>query len=167
MIVLGRVSEPYGVKGWVRIQPFGDDPLAWRQMQFWHLAVDENGIWQAYELLCCEARGAKLIAHFAGVDDRNAAEFLRGFLIAAPRDSLPATAEGEFYWADLLEMRVETLAAEPLGVVAGLLETGAHAVLRVEDTKGRERFLPFVSAIVHEVDAEKRLIRVDWAADWE
>lgn len=167
MIVLGRVTDPYGVKGWVRIQPFGDDPLTWRQMRFWHLAASEHDHWQAYELLRLDARNSGLIAHFAGVDDRNQAEALRGFLIGAPRGNLPTTEEGEFYWADLLGMRVETLTAESLGVVTSLLETGAHDVLQVLDTTGRERLLPFVSAIVREVNPEERLIRVDWSADWE
>lgn len=167
MIVLGRVTEPYGVKGWVRIQPFGDDPQSWRQMRFWHLAADEDANWQAYELLQVDARNDTLIAHFAGVEDRNAAEALHGFLVAAPRENLPETEEGEFYWADLLGMAVETLAEEPLGEVVGLLETGAHDVLRVVDSAGRERLLPFVAAIVHEVDSEKRRIRVDWSAEWD
>jgi len=167
MIVLGRVGEPYGIKGWVRIQPFGDDPLSWRKIPEWYLAAAEDGDWQAYQLLKLETHGNGLVAHLAGVDDRDAAESLRGFLLAAPREALPATAKDEFYWADLLGMRVETLAAEELGTVAGLLETGAHDVLRVEDGAGQERLLPFVSAIVREVDPEKRLIRVDWSPDWE
>ncbi|MCL2075200.1 MAG: ribosome maturation factor RimM [Betaproteobacteria bacterium] len=167
MIILGRVGEPYGVKGWVRIQPFGDDPFAWRQIKFWHLAADENSVWRPYELLSLEARGDKLVAHFAGADDRNAAENLSGFLIGAPRESLPATQKGEFYWADLLGLRVETLTEESLGVVVGLMATGAHDVLRVEDADGRKRLLPFVEAIAREVDLEGRLIRVDWSADWE
>jgi len=167
MIILGRVREPYGIKGWLRIQPFGDDPLGWRQMRFWHLAADENADWQVYELLDCEARKDTLVAHFAGIDDRNAAEKLGGFLVAAPRENLPKPDDGEFYWADLLGMTVETLAAEPLGSVAGLLETGAHDVLRVTDNAGHERLLPFVAAIVREVDVDARRIRVDWSAGWE
>jgi 16S rRNA processing protein RimM len=50
--------------------------------------------------------------------------------------------------------------------VSGLIETSANAVLRVVDGDGKERLLPFVAAIVLDVDLAARCIRVDWEADW-
>jgi 16S rRNA processing protein RimM len=63
--------------------------------------------------------------------DRTAAEALKGFLVGAPRAALPKTEEDEFYWADLVGLEVVNAADERLGKVAGLIETGANAVLRV------------------------------------
>jgi 16S rRNA processing protein RimM len=172
MIVLGRIGEPYGIKGWIRIQPFGDDPLAWRKMSWWHLAANEQAPWQAFRLTDYKAHGKYLIAQFAEIGSRAAAEKLAGHLIGAPREDLPPTAENEFYWADLIGMQVETFSSQPLGKVTGLLETGAHTVLRVQahtddNDEARERLLPFVATVVAEVDQQTRKIQVDWDPAWD
>ena len=43
MIVLGRIVAPFGVQGWVRVHPFGDDPLSWKKMPQWWLGTDPDG----------------------------------------------------------------------------------------------------------------------------
>ncbi len=166
IVVLGRIVAPYGVKGWVRVHPFGDDPLSWREMPVWWLAPAETGAWQEYELLSFKAHGDGLVAAFAGVEDRNGAEALKGWWIGAPREALPQPEENEFYWADLVGMVVVNGADEVLGTVQGLIETGANDVLRVVDADGTERLLPFVDAVVRDVDAGSRRIRVEWGLDW-
>ncbi|MBI3140974.1 MAG: ribosome maturation factor RimM [Rhodocyclales bacterium] len=164
MIVLGRITAPFGVLGWVKVHPFGDDPDAWKGMPRWWLGADGN--WQAYELRECAAHGKGLIARFEGIGDRGAAEQLAGLYVGAPREALPETGESEFYWADLVGLDVVNLAEESLGKVAGLLSAGAHEVLRVRDEQDNERLLPFVAAIVKEVDLAGRKIHVDWGRDW-
>ena len=168
MIVLGRITAPFGVRGWVKIQPFGDDPDSWMRMPSWWLGADEKAAdegWQAHEIKDCTPHGKGLVAHFDGIDDRNAAEKLIGLYVGAPREALPTTAGDEFYWADLVGLEVVNLADERLGHVADLLSGGAHEVLRVR-TGDKERLLPFVAAVVKEVDLAGRKIRVDWASDW-
>ena len=81
-----------------------------------------------------------------------------------PRAALPAAAPGEYYWTDLLGLRVENERAQELGVVARMMETGANAVLVVEGD--RERLIPFISDVVRRVDLESRSIVVDWDADY-
>lgn len=168
MIVLGRIVAPFGVKGWVRIAPGGDDPESWAEMPTWWIGRDENAAddeWRAVPVLECRAHGSGLIACLEGVDDRDAAEALKGCLVAAPRESLPDPGDDTWYWADLIGLDVVNLADEPLGKVSGLLTTGAHDVLRVVDADG-ERLIPFVAEYAKEVDAEHGRIRVDWQKDW-
>lgn len=164
MVVLGRVVAPFGVRGWVKVHPFGDEPEAWREMPRWWLGVDAQGIdWQAYELKGWRQHGSGWVAKFAGVDDRIGAEALDGRYIAAPREALPGTAEDEWYWADLIGLEVVNEKGESLGRVTGLLETGANAVLVVRDEEV-ERLLPFVGQVVKNV-ADGR-VRVEWEKDW-
>jgi len=165
IVVLGRFADPYGVRGWIRLQPFGDDPLAWGRLPVWWIAR-EGEAWREVAPKGLKAHGDGLVAALEGVADRTAAEALKGFLLGAPRDCLPATGEDEFYWGDLLALDVENEAGERLGKVAGLIETGANDVLRVVADDGSERLLPFVSAVVRSVDREARRIRVDWGSDW-
>lgn len=174
LIVLGKITAPYGIQGWVRIHPYADDPLAWAALPQWWVAAEKGdgaaqaplAQWRSLKLQHCRWQGDGLVAQFEGVADRNAAEALQGLLVGAPREVLPATAEDEFYWADLVGLEVVNTREEKLGQVAGLIETGANDVLRVAGEDGEERLLPFVAAVVLAVDLDARCIRVAWEKDW-
>lgn len=168
MVVLGRITVPYGIKGWVKVHPFGDDPLAWQQMPVWWLADEPDGpegTWREMHLAEFRPHGKAWIAKFLGIDDRAAAEALSGRYVACPRESLPETALGEFYWADLIGLRVLTLSGISLGSVDQLMETGANSVLVIRDAD-KERLLPFVEHCVHSVDLAGGRILVDWSPEW-
>ena len=141
MIVLGRIVAPFGVQGWIKIHPFGDDPASWRKMSHWWLCSDDDApaeAWKQYTLTACRAHGKGLVAALAEVADRGAAEAVDGFYIGAPREALPKPAEGEYYWGDLVGLAVENEAGEAFGTVAGLISTGAHDVLQVREGDGDE-----------------------------
>ena len=165
IVVLGRLADPYGMQGWLRFYPFADDPLAWGKMPVWWLGK-EGGPWREYGLKGLKAHGEGLVALLDGVPDRTAAEAMKGFLVGAPRTALPKTEEDEFYWADLIGLEVINTVGERLGKVAGLIETGANAVLRVVGDDASERLLPFVAVVVLAVEKEAGLIRVEWGSDW-
>ena len=168
MIVLGRIVAPFGVQGWLRVRAFGDDHAAWRQMQRLWLAADAEAPaerWQAHELKELRPHGDGLIARLAGIDDRDAAEALGNCFIGAPREALPATAQDEYYWADLVGLEVVNLQGQPLGRVDSLIETGSNEVLVVKEGE-KERLLPFVAQVVKAVDLPGRRINVDWGSDW-
>lgn len=168
MVVLGRIVAPYGVAGWVRVHPFGDDPASWRAMPCWWLGkAPETTDWSPRVLKDLRFHGKSLIAKFEGVDDRNGAEALDGQYVAAPREALPKNAVDEFYWADLVGLSVVNEAGETLGTVDKLLETGANPVLVVKDSDGLgEHLLPFVAAVVKDVALDAGQIRVAWQKDW-
>ena len=78
----------------------------------------------------------------------------------------PGGGAGEYYWAELVGLQVINTREQSLGRVVGLIDTPANAVLRVADDSHAERLLPFVAAVVLEVDLERRCLRVEWGADW-
>lgn len=171
MIVLGRITAPYGVKGWLKLHPFGDDPASWSKISRWWLGSDDQdfGAWRAHPLQFLRPHGKGWVAKLSGVDDRDGAEALVGQYFGAPRSALPQTDANEFYWADLVGLAVQNAAGEPLGRVAELIESGAHAVMVVVEEHGSERverLLPFVDHVVKEVDVPGGVIRVDWERDW-
>jgi 16S rRNA processing protein RimM len=168
MIVLGRIAAPYGIKGWVKLHPFGDDPAAWAEMPRWWLGrTPDTADWQQLALKDLRLHGKGYVASFEGVDDRTAAEQLEGMYFAAPREELPAPEEGEFYWDDLIGLDVVNEADEHLGKVASLIETGANQVLVVRDEAAeKEHLLPFVADVVKDVAVAAGRIRVAWGKDW-
>lgn len=169
MIVMGRIVAPFGIQGWLKIQPLGDDPLSWRKMPQWWLGKDPESQrpedWQAYVPRSLREHGKLVVAALTGVADRTAAEALDGFYVAAPREALPAPAKDEYYWSDLVGLNVENAAGVSLGSVRRMLDTGAHSVLEVADGD-LVRLIPFVGVYVLDVDLAAGLIRVDWEADW-
>ncbi len=165
IVILGRLADPYGIRGWLKLHPFGDDPLDWDEIPVWWISKDGES-WRECGLKGLKVHGNGIVVLLDGVNDRTAAEALKGVLVGAPRAALPETDEDEFYWADLIGLDVVNTADEQLGKVVGLLETGANAVLRVVGADEVERLLPFVAAVVLTVDKEARLIRVEWGSDW-
>ncbi|MBS1144637.1 MAG: rRNA processing protein RimM [Proteobacteria bacterium] len=165
IVVLGRLADPYGIQGWLWLYPFGDDPMAWAEMPVWWLSR-EGEPWRECKLKRLKAHGDGLVVLLDGIEDRSAAESMKGVLVGAPRDALPTTDSDEFYWADLIGLEVVNAADERIGKVVGLIETGANSVLRVLGDDKVERLLPFVSAVVLSVEKEAGLIRVEWGSDW-
>lgn len=165
IVVLGRLVDPYGIRGWLRLHAYGDDPMAWAEMPVWWIGK-EGGPWREVRVKDLKVHGDGVVVLLDDVPDRTAAEALRGSLVGAPREMLPATGDDEYYWGDLIGLDVVNAAGEKLGKVAGLIETGANDVLRVADESGNERLLPFVDAVVLSVDKAAGVIRVEWGLDW-
>ena len=168
MIVLGRIVAPFGVHGWLRVHPFGDDPEAWQKMPQWWLSADVDApaeSWKVRGLEAVRLHGDGVVAKLAGIDDRDTSEALGSCYFGAPRDALPSLVQDEYYWADLIGLAVVNLQDQPLGRVKSLVETGANEVLVVVDGE-QERLLPFVEQVVKAVDIPGGPIRVDWDGDW-
>lgn len=164
---MGRVAAPYAVKGWIKVQPFTEYLDSLLDYETWWLGYAEGpkAGWREYRVVEGKVHGQTLLAQLEGVDDRNASEALKGLDVAVDRSAFPAADEDEYYWDDLIGLDVVNTGGAALGKVEGLLETGAHDVLRVKG--GQERLIPFVDAYVREVDLEGKRILVEWSADWD
>ncbi|MBI5329254.1 MAG: ribosome maturation factor RimM [Betaproteobacteria bacterium] len=160
---MGRIVAPYAVKGWVRIHPFTEYLDSLLDYDVWWLG--KPGAWREFRMVDGKVHGQYLLAELDGVGDRTAAEALQGLEIAVKRDEFPEIEADEYYWDDLIGLEVVNAEGVVLGKVQGLLETGAHDVLKVMGE--RERLIPFVEAYVREVDKAARRIQVDWGADWD
>ena len=159
---MGRVAAPYAVRGWIKIHTYTEYLDSLLDYPVWWLGKPGN--WQPYTVLEGKPHSQFLVAQLEGVDDRNKSEAMVGMEIAVPRDEMPEADEGEYYWDDLIGLTVVNLLGETLGKVKGLIETGAHDVLKVEGD--RERLIPFTDPILQEVDLDSGRILVDWGLDY-
>ena len=170
IVVLGKVAGAHGLQGAVRVYPFADDPLAWSRLPQWWLGREGEApeLWRPTRLIKCDLRNEMLLAQLECVADRSAAEAAAGLLVGVPHQALPPTAADEYYWADLIGLEVVNTHGQSLGRILGLIETPANAVLRVGDGRGTEpeRLLPFVAAVVLEVELAQARVRVAWEMDW-
>ena len=159
---MGRIIAPFGVKGWVKVQPNTaaiQNLLAYRT--WW---VGGEGDWRERAVAEAKVQGSAVVARLTGCDDRDAAALLQGKPVAVPRAALPQVRNGEYYWADLIGLAVVNVAGQEFGRVTQILETGANDVLVVQGE--RERLIPFIAPVIREVDPGAGMIRVDWAADY-
>lgn len=164
MVIMGRIAAAHGIRGLVKIQPYTEYVDSLLDYESWWLG-NEQGPWRKMEIPQCELHGKTLVAQLPDCPDRNAAEKLRGLLIAVPRSSLPKQGKDEYYWSDLIGLAVVNEANVPLGIVANVLETGANDVLCVRGDNG-EILIPFVDSAIRQVDMHNKIIRVDWALDY-
>jgi 16S rRNA processing protein RimM len=91
----GGFADPYGIRGWLRLYPFGDDPLALGR-NAGLVGSKEGEPWRECRLKGLKAHGDGLVVVLLdGVfEDRTAAEAMKGLLVGAPRDALPTTEKG-------------------------------------------------------------------------
>lgn len=162
-VVVGKITMPYGIKGWVKIFSYTDPADNILRYQPWQIC--RQGQCQRVNVKEGRLHGKYIVAQLEQVPDRNAAERMRGMEISVARDQFADAVDGEYYWVDLQGLEVITVSGESLGKVESVMETGANDVLVVHGE--RERLIPYVmDEVVREVNLEQGKILVDWDADF-
>lgn len=182
-IEVGRILDAWGVKGWLKILPHSTDPEALFSATSWFLQAPDPKFRPGFSAFSgtvtikvdeVKTHSDSVVAKIAGLDDRTAAEALRGTRIFLPRSGFPAASKDEYYWVDLIGLEVVNREGLALGCVRDLMATGPQSVLCVEYTTSQpdgisatcERMIPFVSAYVDAVDIAGKRITVDWQPDY-
>ena len=173
-VEVGRIADAWGIKGWFKVLPHSSNPEVLFSAKRWYLQPSERGAKTFAGTVQLSIRQAKnhsdtVVAWAQGIDDRDAAEALRGARIFVPRSSFPSTTEDEYYWVDLIGLSVINREGVGLGVVQELMSTGPQTVLVLgyeQDGKPQERMIPFVAAFVDKVDLPEKRITVDWQPDY-
>jgi 16S rRNA processing protein RimM len=165
LVIMGRLLAPRGIKGWLKVKTFTEEADALADFKVWWLK--RGNAWVQCAVEDTELVHLGFSAKLQGVDDRNAAELMRGIDVALPRSEMPEY-DDSIYWIDLIGLDVVNLAGEPLGVVDSLLETGANDVLVVKPAgeEQKEQLIPYTEQAVRDVDLKARKIVVDWQKDW-
>jgi 16S rRNA processing protein RimM len=162
-LTVGRVVKAHGVGGEVVVEVRTDDPAARFAPGNTLRAKRSRGGGEEASYVVADARehGARLLVRLAGVDDRDAADALRGSLFVVDSDDLPPIDEPDTYYDHQLEgLRVRTTTGQDVGVVAEVLHTAGGELLAVRRDSG-ELLVPFVGAIVVSVSLQDGLIEID------
>ena len=175
-LTLATVLGAYGIKGWVRLWVNLEEPSALTHLSPLTLHKPSGATAPTARPTLIEAlqrQGKGYVARLSGVEDRTAAEALKGSEIRMPTAQFPQAEEGDFYWRDLEGLQVWCEEGESrllLGTVQRLLETGANDVLVVTPSEGsiddRERLIPWLpDEVIKQVDLQERTIAVCWFID--
>ncbi|MGB3718955.1 MAG: 16S rRNA processing protein RimM [Proteobacteria bacterium] len=163
-ILLGRIRAAHGIRGHVLIRTFTEAP---ENIAAYGPLEDQTGERQ-FEVSVVRVTPKGVVARVAGVNDRNAAEALRGTELYVRRDRLPPTEEEEFYHSDLIGLRAFLLDGSLFGEVIAIHNFGAGDILEIRrpDTP-RTEMIPFARAFVPEVDIAAGRITVAMASEGE
>jgi len=165
-ILLGKLGKPHGVKGFLYIHYYGEDPN--KLYDYEGLLLDDGTLVKVDKLLLQKDR---VILKFLETNSRNDAEKLRDKELFIEEDSLPVLENNQAYYFELEGLNVKNLDNVDLGRVKEILETNANDVLVIEPTKSsvdeKERLVPYVKdKVVKEINKIDKTILIDWSEDY-
>ena len=144
---MGVIKSPHGIRGEVRVDPRSDVP------DRFHVgaALDCDGLGR---LTIRSIRGTaqEPIVGFEGYASRPEAEPLRGRFLRVGVDEARRATKGRYLWADLVGLRAESPAGEPIGQVSDIVRAGETDVLVVTRPEGGDLLVPAIASVVREVD---------------
>ncbi|WP_408597445.1 ribosome maturation factor RimM [Limnohabitans sp.] len=173
-VEVGRIADAWGIKGWFKVLPYSASPEALFSSKRWFLLPAEKGAKTFSGTVLLKIIEAKehsdtVVASAQTVQDRTAAEALKGARIFVARSSFPTPEADEYYWVDLIGLDVFNREGIALGQVKELLHTGPQTVLVLSYAEAdavKERMIPFVGVYIDAVDLAARRITADWQPDY-
>ena len=162
-IVIARFGRPHGVKGFVTVHSFTEPRDNVLKYANWHAFI--NNKWQPMKLLRAEVQNKSIIVQIEGYPERESVAFLTNIEIAIQRGQLATLEPGEYYWHQLIGMKVINQQGEPFGNVTEIIPTGANDVLVVEGNK--RHLIPYLlGQFILDIDSKQQIITVDWDMDF-
>jgi len=158
-IVRGKVSTAHGIKGHVRVTLSTDFPERVLGAKELTLRLPDGSI-EVRRLEKAAVYKTGLMLKLAGIDDRNAAEALRGAEVVADKSELPALADDEIYWHQLMGLTVVTVDGQEVGQITDILRTGSNDVYvtEVPSATGRGKrpgpLIPAIDDVLERVDLD-------------
>lgn len=151
-VTLAAIAGAHGVRGEVRLKLFGEGADSLRAFSTFEAGE------RKLTLKSIRPANQGAVATFAEVNDRSAAEALRGTLLTVPRSALPPLGEGEYYHHDLLGLPCVADDGEALGHVAAIENFGAGDVVEIERPNGKRFMVPMRPQAVPEWDGERLVV---------
>jgi 16S rRNA processing protein RimM len=155
-VVVGRVVRPHGLAGEVVVVVESD--VEERFAPGASVRLGARG--RLLEVATARPFGDRLLVRFAGLEDRDAVEGLRGVELTVARAAVPAAPAGSFYRFELLDCSCRDAREGELGRVIAIHEDGGGLLLEIASAE-RKVLVPFVDAFIVEVDVAARRIELD------
>jgi 16S rRNA processing protein RimM len=163
-LVIAKIGKPVGLKGELKLQSFSapqDNILDYHPLYF-----KKNDSYQEISNFHIRPRGDTFVIHVEPYNTPETASVLTNQEIYIHHNQLPALPIGEFYWHDLIGIKVYNMEKYLLGIIDSIQDTGANPVLFVKSDE-KTRLVPYVfEEIVKEVNLLQQQMIVDWDADF-
>ena len=170
LLILGRITSVFGIKGWVKVFSYTDPMDQILDYSDWQ--ISNGGPWRSIEIDSGRSHGKGMVIHIEGCDDREIAKEYGGYEIAVEKSQLASLDKDDFYWHELEGQIVWTTQGVKLGRVDHMMSAGgANDIMVVKANRDsvdqRERMIPYLfGEVVKSVNLEDRRIEVDWDPDF-
>ncbi|MBQ6440920.1 MAG: 16S rRNA processing protein RimM [Mogibacterium sp.] len=159
-VLIGKVGSPVGIKGEVRITLYAQDSTNLKEGKV--LLLERAGKTVNAAIKRLRYQKERPVVKLEGIDDRNAAEDIRGMEVSIFADDLEELPEGEYYVRDLIGCRVVDLTeSREVGILRDVIQNTAQSILDVETSEGRSILIPAVDAFLRGIDEEAGVIEVE------
>jgi 16S rRNA processing protein RimM len=153
-ILLAEIGAAHGIKGEVRVKPFGEPDMLDRYGKL------ETADGRKFRIKRMRPQKHMLVVKFEGVNTRDEAEALTGLGLFVDREKLPPPDDNEFYISDLIGMQAINRNGSVIGEIVEVPNFGADDMLEIRPDKGASFYLPLTSQTVPEIDFESGLITI-------
>ena len=157
LIPVGVIGAARGLKGDLRVKSYTQDP---RAIGSYGPLTDAAGT-KIFKLKVIGEQKEVLLVRIKGVEDRDAADALKGQMLYVERDGLPKPDEDEFYFSDLIGLDAELVDGTPFGQVVEAADYGGGAFLEVKSLDHGRVLVPFTKAAVPNVDIAGKRVVID------
>jgi len=155
---VGVIVKTHGIKGEVKVYPTTDSPLRFEELT--HVKLKSGKTVRELDIEQVRFFKNLVILKFKGIDNINDVEQYKGADLYIPREEGQELGEGEYYIADIIDIRVVTDTGEELGTVRDVLETGANDVYIVKRKGQKDLLLPATEECILDVDIEQNVMIV-------
>lgn len=157
LVCIGKVIEPYGLKGEMKVWPFTDVPEYYAGLP--EVILDAGKGLRVYPVRSIRRNGRHWLFALEGVDERDGATALKGAEVLLGQARLKPLEPGQYFMDDLIGCEVVDPDQRPLGRVQAVIETGANDVLEVAG-QGGVTLVPMTGEVIREVDIAARRIHI-------
>ena len=154
LLVIGKIVNTHGIQGKLRVNSYAESPAVFTSQKFFYVK-DEKGVLKKYEVTNAELHKNVILVEFKGVSSFDEAEELVGASILIEKSKLLPLAEDEYYWFEIIGLKVFTDEGTFLGKVERILQTGSNDVYVIRN-KDKEYLIPAIAEVVTKIDVIKK-----------
>ena len=155
---IGQIVNTFGIKGFVKVNPFVDDVLRFDDLE--KVYLKRNKELKEMEVEEVKYHKNMVLIKFKGIDRVEDAELLRNSYLEVDRENAIELEDGEYFIADLLGVNVYTEEGETLGKLEDIFNTGSNDIYVVKAEDGKQLLLPAISEVIKEINLKENKIVV-------
>lgn len=160
-LVLGEILRPHGVRGELRVRLMTEYPERIAKLKTVYLADSPDAAKPTpYAVKGMRMNGDYGLLRLGGIEERNAADRLRGLIVLVDMEHAVPLEEGEFYLYQLIGLSVQTVEGEALGRLEEVLETGANDVYIIDSPRYGEILIPATDETIIKTDVAAGIMTV-------
>lgn len=155
---IGQIVNTFGVKGFVKVNPFTDDITRFEKLKTVYVIKNKN--MTEIEIEQVKYHKNMVLLKFKGIEDMNSAERIKGCFLKIHRKDAIELPEDTYFIADIIGSDVITDNGENLGKVEDIYSTGSKDIYVVKNELGKQILLPSIKEVILDIDIEKQIVTV-------